>query len=865
MWDGGNLYPSLSGVTNGGNNGLIIESGDGLYVKETPESGVNPAIILIGSDNLSSGEIQLATTTKIMSLSAEGGVSMVQNPLSGVGIGADPQSGIKLNISYPIGSEINGNALLATLGDDESASINGGLSLKLGAGGVLPDATYIGSAGLSFISSSTANAIGVYGQAVNSGPGPAYAGYFSGNVLIDSLGGSGTKVVCTNNDGLLSNSGCGSGGSQWDDVTGGINYGAGHVGVGSTTPYAKLAITPDPQLGTEEITNQGFTGSATGWNLGTDWNYTTDAIEHTPGTTDIVTQTGTLDPSKTYRVQIVFSGGTAGDVNVCLDGGTCKDLPYNTPFYGGTFDGTWVNVDGVKVSVTPSSDYDGSIDFLSVREVLTSGPAFSIDEDTPGYGFNIDRYDLYNAFPGVFNVPLMTGTSHAAGFGDQQILAAKGSLVILPPDNTNIIFGADPSLNFWNPTNLQNASISLSTSTMELTIDGDGTTTVASTNLNLTGGGCFMVNGVCIDSGAGAWQETGNLVFYNGDSGGASAAVLNDYFPAYLLGNADGMDIAGFRYASTTDSLDFVQADGGYTFDSHVFADDYFNVGSTTQGYQMGGIAYFTASTTKKSVNIGQLAGNINSDPLCLYGVAIGYHALQGDICGGGASNIAIGGNAMGNIPALQNNANIAIGESALQQISNGSGNVALGYLALGSAGQGAYNTAIGDAAMNNSGSPGDFNTAVGGGTLGLLSGGRNTFLGAQRTNTALSGSRNTCLGWNNCLGSVVFSGDSNIVIGQNIGPASSTLSNQLNIGGVLYGTGMFSGTNDFFNTSTSTANGTISVGTSTPNTARFSVDGDVYIASSTRGIILMSPDGTCARGTISNIDVLTFNSITCP
>ena len=59
--------------------------------------------------------------------------------------------------------------------------------------------------------------------------------------------------------------------------------------------------------------------------------------------------------------------------------------------------------------------------------------------------------------------------------------------------------------------------------------------------------------------------------------------------------------------------------------------------------------------------------------------------------------------------------------------------------------------------------------------------------------------------------------------------------------------------------------NGNVGVGTSTP-TARVQVeDGDVYIASSTRGIILKSPDGTCARGTIDNSDVLTFSSVTCP
>lgn len=57
-----------------------------------------------------------------------------------------------------------------------------------------------------------------------------------------------------------------------------------------------------------------------------------------------------------------------------------------------------------------------------------------------------------------------------------------------------------------------------------------------------------------------------------------------------------------------------------------------------------------------------------------------------------------------------------------------------------------------------------------------------------------------------------------------------------------------------------------VGIGTTTAPAAKLTVsEGDVYISSSTRGIILTSPDGTCARGTISDLDVLTFTSVTCP
>lgn len=41
--------------------------------------------------------------------------------------------------------------------------------------------------------------------------------------------------------------------------------------------------------------------------------------------------------------------------------------------------------------------------------------------------------------------------------------------------------------------------------------------------------------------------------------------------------------------------------------------------------------------------------------------------------------------------------------------------------------------------------------------------------------------------------------------------------------------------------------------------------DGDVWIVSSTRGLIQTSPDGTCWRQTISNLGVASWSSITCP
>lgn len=58
---------------------------------------------------------------------------------------------------------------------------------------------------------------------------------------------------------------------------------------------------------------------------------------------------------------------------------------------------------------------------------------------------------------------------------------------------------------------------------------------------------------------------------------------------------------------------------------------------------------------------------------------------------------------------------------------------------------------------------------------------------------------------------------------------------------------------------------GNVGIGTNAPSAKLQIQNGDIYVTTSTRGIILTSPDGTCARGTIDNADALTFNSVTCP
>ena len=58
---------------------------------------------------------------------------------------------------------------------------------------------------------------------------------------------------------------------------------------------------------------------------------------------------------------------------------------------------------------------------------------------------------------------------------------------------------------------------------------------------------------------------------------------------------------------------------------------------------------------------------------------------------------------------------------------------------------------------------------------------------------------------------------------------------------------------------------GYVGIGTKNPRAKVEVADGDVYISSIEKGIIMTSPDGQCWRGTINNSGVLEFSVVDCP
>jgi len=181
---------------------------------------------------------------------------------------------------------------------------------------------------------------------------------------------------------------------------------------------------------------------------------------------------------------------------------------------------------------------------------------------------------------------------------------------------------------------------------------------------------------------------------------------------------------------------------------------------------------------------------------------AVGYQALTS---GTTASwNTAVGVSALS---ANNSSYNTAVGYNS--QIANSSGtfNTSQGYQSQYSNTAGTHNVAIGVQSLyTNTNSK---NTAVGDYALYSTTGATNTSVGYQAALDVTTGSNNLILGAYPTASVGVTSGSNNILLGSDVRPPSRTASNQLNIGNLIYATGLSTGA--------VISSGSVGIGTTTP------------------------------------------------
>ena len=193
---------------------------------------------------------------------------------------------------------------------------------------------------------------------------------------------------------------------------------------------------------------------------------------------------------------------------------------------------------------------------------------------------------------------------------------------------------------------------------------------------------------------------------------------------------------------------------------------------------------------------------------------------------------------------------NVSVGGSSLSSLTTGDRNMGFGAYTLTYLTTGSNNVAVGDASMYGGSQTRSLNVGIGSQTLRNASGDYNVAIGyssgygqtGQKNigigpytfgNSVTTGNLNLALGYQ--TGYDLTSGSNNIILGSYVDAASSTADGQLNIGNVLYGTGLYTGTS---NSSIPTVGGMIGIGTSTPGSI-LDVWGNLNIATSSTPTLL--------------------------
>jgi len=313
--------------------------------------------------------------------------------------------------------------------------------------------------------------------------------------------------------------------------------------------------------------------------------------------------------------------------------------------------------------------------------------------------------------------------------------------------------------------------------------------------------------------------------------GGSTSATFAGVFE-----KADGTDIMNIRNDGRVGILNSAPA---YTLDVagdiSIRAADAYRVGAVKLAYSpavgyyfFGGAGNVTANSDRAigigtnallNLTTGALNVAIGDDALkncttCNQNFAIGSGTLQR--CTTGTANVGIGLYVL-NFNTASNNT--AIGDQVMTVNSTGTLNVGIGTLAVYNNTTASSNTGVGAYALINNSTGGD-NTALGRSTLENLNGGiRNIAIGNYAADNLTTGGRNICIGWN-------------------IDMPTATTSETLNIGNLLFGTGInVSGT--------TISGGSVGIGVSAP-ARKLHVAGEVRIAdlSTDNPTVIVGADG---------------------
>jgi len=168
--------------------------------------------------------------------------------------------------------------------------------------------------------------------------------------------------------------------------------------------YITGAVSTAP-LGSELLTNGTFAANDfTGWTAGANWSAATGAAVHTAGAVETITQNVSVTSGTMYQLVFTTAGRTAGSITIALGvvtldvgSGTTAITTNSTQTLSITAGATGA----VAFTVTPTSDWNGSIDSISLKAIGTAQAALLLKDDAGNVFLEFrGKQSLYNTAAG---------------------------------------------------------------------------------------------------------------------------------------------------------------------------------------------------------------------------------------------------------------------------------------------------------------------------------------------------------------------------------------------------------------------------------------------------------------------------------
>jgi hypothetical protein len=309
-----------------------------------------------------------------------------------------------------------------------------------------------------------------------------------------------------------------------------------------------------------------------------------------------------------------------------------------------------------------------------------------------------------------------------------------------------------------------------------------------------------------------------------------------------LDANGASLPLASIGNLNTTD----LNVDNSSIFGGDLYAQGGLNVGLSGI-FSRGTISAYVASSTQVNPTVANfMGGGIGvgtTSPQSLLAASNYYGSTFGNLFSI-ASSTAADGSTANNLFTVSNTGNVDVGAAGSVNINQ----------------YGAYKQA-GNSVLYASSTLGSIYVGNAGPTAYNASATNNTFLGANAGNLITSGANNTLIGsWSTGANSNLTTGSNNIALGYNISFPSATANGQLDIQNIIYGTG-----NTGAGSTASTGN--VGIASSTP-WARLSVDTsslaanvpEFAVGSSTRTDLVVTQAGNVGVGTTNPSALFTVN-----